>query len=68
MDMFFDVNALEDIETMMNSDDTDVADRPTNDDSNITIEPKDDEKKLTIEYFATDLTHEAKSDFLDPVI
>lgn len=69
MDMFFDVNTLEDIETMMNSaDDTDVADRPNNDDSNIKTESPDDEKKLTIEYFATDLTQEAKNDFLDPVI
>lgn len=28
----------------------------------------EDEKKLTIEYFATDLTDEAKSKLLDPVI
>ena len=32
------------------------------------VDEKDDEKKLTIEYFATDLTDEAKNKLLDPVI
>ena len=29
---------------------------------------EDEDKKLTIEYFATDLTDEAKNNLLDPII
>ncbi len=70
MDMFFDVNQMDVMETMMSDWDTDLIDGPWWDtDSTIKTTPKDDEeKKLTIEYFATDLTDEAKNGFLDPVI
>jgi len=71
MDMFFEDNPLEIMETMMSEDQwADLLDSPgPQDDSTIkTSTEPEDEKKLTIEYFATDLTEEAKNGFLDPVI
>ncbi len=70
MDMFFDLNSLEDMEVMMWDQWAELVDpQGWSEESNITVDDKkDDDKKLTIEYFATDLTQEAKNWYLDPVI
>ncbi len=80
MDMFFDVNSTEVMESMLNEWWADTIDWPWSwawwtwwawagkDTSTIKSNNDEEDKKLTIEYFATDLTDEAKNWFLDPVI
>lgn len=61
----------EESDDIVSHDDTDLMDKDDNDSdqSDIKDTKKDDkEKKLTIEYFATDLSDEAKKWQLDPVI
>jgi len=56
---------------VLTADDTDVMDDEdkNSDKSDIADSKKDEkDKKLTVEYFATDLTQEAKDGLLDPVI
>ena len=68
LEMFFDMNQFEHLETMFNE--VEVLDRDDSDvsDTNKDKDEKDEDKKLTIEYFATDLTAEATEWALDPVI
>lgn len=74
-DILVDVTKLTDeqIEHFHESDLTDQAMASTSDGKDEDIQVEDqkaaaEEKKLTIEYFGTDLTNEAKNNFLDPVI
>ncbi len=67
MEMFFDMSQIEHMETMM-SEWVDTIEPGEPSKTKIDENWKKEEKKLTIEYFATDLTDEARKWFLDPVI
>ena len=71
MEMFMDISQIQDIKdaggfTIQTWGE--AVDEIGNGGDTSTSAKDDDEKKLTIEYFATDLTDEAKNKLLDPVI
>lgn len=72
MDMFIDMWTITwddlDIDEMMTMSTWWWTMDATSDDVSSDTPTSNEDKKLTIEYFATDLTHEAKQNFLDPVI
>ena len=76
MEMFFDVDNVEMMDSLMNEwsgGESDTLEpgpwsNPWGEWSTIKAEDPEDDKKLTIEYFATDLTDEARNGDLDPVI